>query len=335
MAWLDNARLVAIFLVILLHVSVGVTWQSEAGSALWFYTSSTDVLVRCCVPLFVMISGALLLEPHKGESLSVFYRKRFSRILVPVLFWSLFYIVWGYFHENVQQPFTFSYVVERLASGKPYYHLWFMYMLMGLYAFTPVFRAIVAQLQIKELVFFVALAFGIEAIQAGYEAFYVGESNLFLTWFLTYVPFYFSGYLVRHIQLPVSTGKLALGVLLLAVAEVTLAATVALSDFSSYGGYFYKNLNAANIVFSVSFMFLLQRMNVPVFGEKLTKTLAGLTFGIYFIHMIPLSYLHNADAFWHVLSPYAYAPLFSVAVFVSTAIIAWVLSRVPYLRRVM
>ncbi|MFA4846310.1 MAG: acyltransferase, partial [Patescibacteria group bacterium] len=271
--------------------------------------------------------------PHKTESLADFYKKRFSRILVPILVWSLFYIVWGYFHEDVKQDFTFSYVIEKLASGKPYYHLWFMYMLMGLYFFTPVFRAIVARLKTSELVFFIALTFGIEAIQAYYEAMYVGESNLFLTWFLTYVPFYFTGYLVRYTELPLSTGKLALVVLAFGVLEPTLACLGALY-LPDQAGYFYKNLNLMNILFSVSLMFLFRRMTRPLLGEKITPVLAPLTFGIYLMHMVPLAYLHRLDnTMWAAVSPYLYTPLFSLIVLVVTAIVAYGFSRTPVLKR--
>jgi len=205
MTWLDNARILAIFAVIFVHVSVGVPWHSEPGSLLWFYGTGCDVLVRWCVPVFVMVSGALLLAPHETETLGDFFKKRMGRVLVPILFWSLLYIVWGYFHENVQVPFTFSYVVGKLASGKPYYHMWFIYMLLGLYLFTPVFRVIVAHMKTRDLVVFVAAAFAIDAVQSMYEAWYVGESNLFLTWFLTYTPYYLTGYLVRYRVLPVRT----------------------------------------------------------------------------------------------------------------------------------
>ena len=333
MVWLDNVRIIAIFTVILLHVSTGVTWQSEAGSALWAYTTSMDVLVRCCVPLFVMISGALLLDPTKSESLLDFYKKRFSKILIPVLFWSLLYIVWGYFREDIQEEFTLSYVIRRLASGKPYYHLWFMYMLMGLYFFTPVFRAIVAHLKKGELIFFVVLVFAIETIQAMYEAWYVGESNLFLTWFLTYVPFYFMGYIVRHYDLPFSTRQVGLGVLCLAALSAGLACFIAIAVPDGTVGYFYKNLSATNILFSVGLMYLLRRMDFPMLGEKVTKPLAGLTFGIYFLHMIPLAYLHDLSGFWAMISPYAYSPLFSLIAMIITAALVWVISHIPYVRR--
>lgn len=333
MTWLDNARILAIFAVIFVHVSVGVPWHSEPGSFLWLYGSSFDVLVRWCVPVFVMVSGALLLAPHDNESLGDFYKKRMSRVLLPILFWSLLYIVWGYFRENVQEPFTFSYVVGKLASGKPYYHMWFMYMLLGLYLFTPVFRAIIAKLKTRELVFFIGVAFVIDAVQTMYEAWYVGESNLFLTWFLTYVPYYLTGYLVRYHALPISTRKLAL--IAGGMAVVTPAALYIVNMTTQHGeaAYFFKNLSVTNIFLSLSLMFLLRRMDFPLLGAKLTPAVAKLTFGIYLLHMIPLAYLHDAQGFWGMFSPYIYIPVFSLATLAVTAALVWLISRVPYLRR--
>jgi len=281
----------------------------------------------------VIISGALLLDMPKNESLMDFYKKRFSRIFIPIMFWSLLYIVWGYHRENVQEDFTLSYVIQKIASGKPYYHLWFMYMLMGLYAFTPALRAVCAMLKAKELTFFIVLMFAIEAIQAYYEARYVGESNLFLTWFLTYLPFYMTGYLVRHYDVPLSTGKMALLVLAIAATTPVLTYTIA-TNMPEHAGYFYKNLNLMNILLAVSLMFLLKRFTKPMLGEKITGTVATLTFGIYLLHMIPLAYLHDLQEFWAMFSPFLYAPLFSLTVMIVTAIPVWLITKTPYLKRV-
>ena len=334
LAWLDNARILAIFAVIFVHVSVGVPWQAEAGSPLWIYGMSIDALVRWCVPMFVMVSGALLLEPHADESLRDFYKKRVSRVLIPLLFWSLLYIVWGYFRENVQEEFSLTYVVKKLASGKPYYHMWFMFMLAGLYVFTPVFRAVVAGLKTRQLVFFIAMSFGIAAIQSLYEAWYVGESNLFLTWFLIYVPFFLMGHVVRHHDLPISTGKLAVVTACFAVLVSVSLCTVSLNTSHGEAGYFFKNLNILNIFLSVSLAFLFKRMTTPLLGDKLTAAVAPLTFGIYLLHMIPLAYLHDQKEFWGMFSPYVYIPAFSFATLVVTTALVWLISRVPYVRKV-
>lgn len=96
MRWLNNARIIAILAVVLLHVSSRVITWSELGSNDWWYANLYDSLVRWCVPVFVMISGALLLAPEKAEPLGVFYKKRASRILSPLVFWSLFYMLWDF-----------------------------------------------------------------------------------------------------------------------------------------------------------------------------------------------------------------------------------------------
>ncbi|WP_273975049.1 acyltransferase family protein, partial [Serratia ureilytica] len=57
MRWFNNARVIAILAVVLLHVSSRVVMWSELGSNDWWYANLYDSLVRWCVPVFVMISG--------------------------------------------------------------------------------------------------------------------------------------------------------------------------------------------------------------------------------------------------------------------------------------
>ncbi|MDQ6971139.1 MAG: acyltransferase family protein, partial [Mariprofundaceae bacterium] len=84
MIWLDNSRVLAVFAVILVHVSDGFVSHYPMGSEYWWIGNIYDSAVRWCVPVFVMISGALLLDPAKHENLNTFYRKRFSRICIPI-----------------------------------------------------------------------------------------------------------------------------------------------------------------------------------------------------------------------------------------------------------
>src|SRR3989304_5868153 len=86
MIWLDNARISAIFAVVLLHVAYGVVIENDIGTNYWWFANIFDSSARWCVPVFVMISGALLLDSSKNEDSLTFYKKRLSRILLPVLF---------------------------------------------------------------------------------------------------------------------------------------------------------------------------------------------------------------------------------------------------------
>lgn len=142
----DLIRTVAIFLVILLHASIeptpNVDIMSPQGVELWWASNAYDSLARVSVPLFVMLSGALLLQPSKAdESLRVFFKKRWDRIGIPVLFWMTAFFAWRFWVNR--EVLTFDSVVQGVIVG-PYVHFWFVYLIIGLYLLTPIFRVIVA-----------------------------------------------------------------------------------------------------------------------------------------------------------------------------------------------
>ena len=105
MIWLDNARIAAILAVVILHSAVSGVVDTDLGSGYWWAGNLYSAFSRWCVPVFVMISGALLLSPARQESLGTFYRKRMSRVLWPFLFWSAFFLGWT--------------LVKGIAKGKP------------------------------------------------------------------------------------------------------------------------------------------------------------------------------------------------------------------------
>ncbi len=82
-------RITACFMVVILHISAPIFVVSNEK---WWAGNTYDSLVRSCVPLFLMIAGATLLS--KNEGISVFFKKRFIRIIPPLLFWSVFYLLW-------------------------------------------------------------------------------------------------------------------------------------------------------------------------------------------------------------------------------------------------
>lgn len=87
--WLDFVKFIAIFMMIAVHCTDNVTpaERSEPWYNLWgsFYGS----FMRPAIPLFVMVTGALLL-PVK-ENISAFYKKRLTRLIVPFIIWSVLY----------------------------------------------------------------------------------------------------------------------------------------------------------------------------------------------------------------------------------------------------
>ena len=130
--WLDWLRVTACFLVMATH-SCEPFYLGGEGSliltktdALW--VSILNVLPRACVALFVFSSSYLQFPLH--YSTGEFFRKRALRILPPFVFWSIVYaLAWGEPVQNFKDLLlNFNY-----AAG----HLWFVYMLVGLYLVMP------------------------------------------------------------------------------------------------------------------------------------------------------------------------------------------------------
>ena len=157
----DLIRTVAIILVILLHAAiephpiVNIVTQEEVVR--WLASNVYNSLARPSVPLFVMLTGVLLLQPSKvDEPLSVFFRKRLRRIGLPVVFWGVTYFAWRFFVNG--EALTASSILQGVLTG-PYMHFWYIYVLIGLYLITPVLRVLLAHAGWKILKYFLLIWF--------------------------------------------------------------------------------------------------------------------------------------------------------------------------------
>lgn len=335
MAWLDNSRIIAIFAVVFLHVAAYAVIGSDIGTASWWVGNLYDSLVRWCIPVFVMISGALLLDPSKKEDLTTFYIKRFSRILIPIIFWSVFFLLWATLKAAAKdETILIVDIVKRLLSGQPYLHLWFLYMIIMLYLFTPFFRKIIANSSRREITVLVVFTFVLSALNALAVKFGLVESKLFINLFLSYIPYFFLGYLVRtsasDYPRRILWGIFGASVILTAVGYYAVARNIGMDA----GQYFYSYLSITVIPMSVSVMYLLKLWTKPIGSERLTKKVSALTLGVYLIHPIFLEIIQYAGygplAFNQAIS----IPFITVIVFSLSLSGAWVINKMPYIKLV-
>jgi surface polysaccharide O-acyltransferase-like enzyme len=84
-AWINNLRLIAMFAVVILHTASPLLFY-HTGNPMqdWLVADIYNALVRFAVPVFVMITGALLL--HRDYELGDFLKKRIGRLILPFLF---------------------------------------------------------------------------------------------------------------------------------------------------------------------------------------------------------------------------------------------------------
>lgn len=180
LAWIDCMRWLAMFLVVMCHACdpFNCTPDAVKNPDGLFWGAFWGSMLRPCVPLFVMITGALLL-PVREESLGAFYRKRIPRVLIPLLIWSALYTLFPWFSglitagEEAAKALTTTFfpysgfmnggngptssladALKNLAAVPFTFnsfsvHMWYVYMLIGLYLYLPIFSAWVRNASMK------------------------------------------------------------------------------------------------------------------------------------------------------------------------------------------
>ena len=134
-SWADLSRVLAIFGVIVIH-TCGRLGFYEFGSIPrqdWLWATLLDSVVRCAVPLFVLLSGALLARPGAEIPGPRQVGARVLKVLVPLLAWNVFHLVYN------GAPVRWLGMLRE----PPMYHLWFVYMIIGLYLLLPILQAVV------------------------------------------------------------------------------------------------------------------------------------------------------------------------------------------------
>ncbi|WP_262315785.1 acyltransferase [Lacticaseibacillus parakribbianus] len=134
--YFDALRALGCLLVVLTHVTSQFLIGPPARSY-WVVTAALNNGTRAAVPLFIMISGALFLDPDRPVAFARLLRKNVLRLVVMLVAWNLIYAVaeWVRSHD-------WSQVTHTLLLGP--FHLWFLYALIGCYLMVPLLRPITA-----------------------------------------------------------------------------------------------------------------------------------------------------------------------------------------------
>jgi surface polysaccharide O-acyltransferase-like enzyme len=323
--------------VISIHVvSPLVTNRSLPAS--WWFGNVVDSAARWSVPLFVMLSGALLLRSDLADDPGSFYRRRLSRIVPPLVAWTVIYLVLG--HITANNPATLTQAVSSVLAGRPSFHLYFLYLLVGLYLVAPFLRPLVAHSnrRVLGIAIVVFLALGVcdnlIAVWMG-----IGGVNA-VTRFVPYIGYFLAG--AWLIMVPPSTARVIAAAIVAAMAIVgTAIGTWVLVHFFGLGQgrYLYEYLSVTTVPASLA-VFALFLWSAP-WADRLASLLpgdwlsllAGCTLGIYVIHPLWLSWLADlglgARAFFVPLAVGATV----LATFALSLVSVLLLRQVPGVRR--
>lgn len=138
-AWADLCRIAAIFGVVVIHACGANFYQfGKIPNSDWLAINLLDSLVRCSVPLFVMLSGALILSSKATLTTPLQVARRIKKVGVPLLTWNVAYLIYVAHYTNQDIDWL------SMFRQAPMYHLWFVYMIIGLYLLLPIFQIVFA-----------------------------------------------------------------------------------------------------------------------------------------------------------------------------------------------
>ena len=317
--WLDVVRFIAMFTVVCCHCTDPFNFYPGTApniGEIKLWGAIYGSVLRPCVPLFVMITGALL-PPVRGDA-STFYKKRIPRVFYPFLIWSVLYnlfpwitgllglnpqIILDFFpyagEEVMQQSFSVSleYILmipfnfSILAV-----HMWYIYLLIGLYLYLPVFSAWVEKASERAKLMFL-LAWGVTLLLPYYYQFvsnYLWGTCSWNSFGMLYAFAGFNGYLLlghylKNLEWSLKK-TLAIGIPMFAVGyAVTFLGfrhITALPEYTDEMLELFFTYCSLNVVMMTIPVFMLAK-KVKVNSERMKKALANLTvcgFGIYMIH---------------------------------------------------
>lgn len=317
--WLDVVRFIAMFTVVCCHCTDPFNFYPGTApniGEIKLWGAIYGSVLRPCVPLFVMITGALLL-PVRGDA-STFYKKRIPRVFYPFLIWSVLYNLFpwitGLLGLNPQIildffPYAGEEVMRQSFSVSLEYilmipfnfsilavHMWYIYLLIGLYLYLPVFSAWVEKASERAKLMFL-LAWGVTLLLPYYYQFvsnYLWGTCSWNSFGMLYAFAGFNGYLLlgHYLRnLDWSLGKiLAIGlpmfVIGYAVTFFGFRYITALPEFSDEMLELFFTYCSLNVVMMTIPVFMLCK-KVNFHSEGIRKALANLTlcgFGIYMIH---------------------------------------------------
>lgn len=345
-ASLDLIRVVAILGVVAIHVFGGiVSNQGIRGSVTWWAATAVDLGNVWVVPAFVMVSGALLLGSRTVElGPSGFYRKRLLRLGPAFVGWQLFYLLVVRIGMSHQQ-LSIGGMLQLVADGKTYTHLYFLWLIVGLYAVAPILAAFLNQGgQRRALIFSAAvlvctlLVFsisGVSALRGSPRPIFL---NAFTQW-LPYVGYFLAGWALRNIVLSRIWTMIVAVVTALLLVEIVwqygISPRAALLQAVLPVSYIGAVVAMATIGIFLVAQGMMSRIALSARAARILTRLSAASFGTFLIHFFIL--VLAEVLFPWILGPLATSFWAALLVWACVASVSFGVSivalRIPYLRR--
>ena len=318
----DVLRAFAIIAVIICHVDMffgPLTSQTQVIAQMTFHD-----IGRIGVPIFLMISGALLLNRDYPD-LGHFLKKRFARIIYPFIFWIILILGQLYLYQYNSTHLWKVFIGEPSIT-------WYFWTLIGIYLFIPVINAFIQAYGKKGIRYFLAIWF-ITMILRTFNSYPLWQ-YFDLNMFAGYIGYPILGYWLSTKKFNMNDAKVCL------IGLVTLLISLSVFVYLNYIGSDWISLIYQNIpiIFMGSGLFLFVKYLDKLhkfdsiknnFIGKAILSLSVCSYGMYFSHVIVVKFLSYHNPHSHLMFPV----MFALTIFLSW-LLPYIFSKIPYVKTV-
>jgi len=335
LTWVDNIKLLATLAVIGIHVSaygVGLEYAPGHGNFNWWVSNFYESWFRCSVPLFVMITGSLLLP--QDITLNTFLRKRFNRILLPFLFWSAIYIAYNLAIRFRTQPNPSNnlggWLWIQISQGAQY-HLWYVYMLIGLYLFIPILQPWIKTASNKTILYFLGIWIIVLLLN---QLSILKNSALDLRYFSGYIGYLILGYYISdRMIIGAKVYKTAILLLVIGFAITFWGTYLVTKAQGSFSSTFYDFLTVNVCLLSIGAFIVIKGSSGKGSDNaigNLRNVISKYGYGIYLCHPFLLNFMVHFKLDYKLLNPVIGIPLTSIICMALSFVLVYLIGKLPY-----
>jgi surface polysaccharide O-acyltransferase-like enzyme len=332
--WFDNLRVIATIGVIFIHVSSDYAPASGSISLYDFWVGNFfDSASRFSVPVFVMLSGALLLPKDYG--ISIFLKKRLLRLVVPFIFWSLIYILYSFIlklHQGAHPGFieTARNIFVQLRDGSSR-HFWYIYMIIGVYLFIPIIGKWVRNASNKEMLYFLGIwLFTLIFSQPVLEKV---KPDIDLTYFSGFLGYLILGHYLTVKQFTNKKRQNRVALLLLAagLGSTIIGTYLVLYFKNEYSSMFYECLTPNILLFAMGLFILIKDKDITNrMLVKIRNFICKYSYGIFLVHVLVLFLIDNFGITWDFINPILGIPATVLICLTISSGIVYVINKLPF-----
>ncbi|CEO32986.1 acyltransferase [Paraclostridium sordellii] len=339
----DLIRTIACFLVIVNHT----IWMFGAYNKLpmftWIVSDALFFIAKMAVPLFIMLSGALLLD--KEESYKHLAIHKVFKMTFILLVWSLIYATYA-----KHSILTFGDIfreIKAIIKQPISIHLWYLYMLIGLYIITPFLRKMIKNFTDKDFIIFIIIWILYSTLLPFIGLFKSFEFSKYLAipFFSGYIGYYIAGFYLDNIE--INKNKIILSVIIFFTGLII--STYITFIMSKVKGTTYMGLDNVRMfpimLMSLSFFLIVKNLGEKI-HERLNKektkriivNISSATFGIYLIHTLLNRMLGNSPLYNIIFSdninPILGLVIYDILIFLLSYIIISIIRKIPIIKNI-